>query len=212
MTRLLLVRHGETEWNARRVLQGQHDVALSLRGQKQAADLAAMVRTLSPTRVIASDLGRTRQTAAALGFEPEVDPRWREADLGSWTGRSIAELREREPDLYAGWRGGSFTPQGAESFDTLGARVLAATKELLGSDDTVLVVTHGGPIRAVCSHWLLLPPKRIVPVSPGSLTVLELPAGPADPIDYESADFEPGGAKLHTFNWRPYGVLLDAPD
>ena len=153
-----------------------------------------------------------RQTAAALGYEPEVDPRWREADLGAWTGRSIAELREREPDLYAGWRGGSFTPQGAESFDTLGARVLAATKELLGSDDTVLVVTHGGPIRAVCSHWLLLPPKRIVPVSPGSLTVLELPAGPADPIDYESANFEPGGAKLHTFNWRPYGVLLDAPD
>lgn len=204
MTRLLLVRHGETEWNARRVLQGQHDVALSLQGQKQAADLAATVRTLEPSRVVASDLERTRQTAAALGFEPEVDPRWREADLGAWTGQSIAALRAEQPDAYAAWRSGTFTPARAESFETLGARVLAATNELLGSGDTVLVVTHGGPIRAVCAHLLLLPPKRIVPVSPGSLTVLELHA--------DHAAFEPGGAKLHTFNWRPYGMLRDAPD
>ena len=86
-------------------------------------------------------------------------------------------------------------------------RVVAATKELLGWGETVLVVTHGGPIRAVCAHWLCLPPKRIVPVSPGSLTVLELPASPDD-----RAASKLGGAKLHTFNWRPHGALLDAPD
>lgn len=180
MTRLLLVRHGETEWNAARKLQGQRDIALSARGQRQASGLAAMVRTFVPARVVASDLKRTLQTAAALGYTPETDPRWREADLGTWTGEGIDALRQRDPDAYAAWRGGLLTPEGAESFDILKGRVVAATKELLGSSETVLVVTHGGPIRAVCAHWLCLPPKRIVPVSPGSLTVLELPAAPDD--------------------------------
>lgn len=204
MTRLLLVRHGETEWNAARRLQGQRDISLSEPGQRQAAELAAMVRSLAPSLVIASDLKRTLQTAATLGYTPETEPRWREADLGAWTGQHIDTLQDTVPDAYAAWRSGSFTPAGAESFDTLSRRVIAATRALLGKD-TVLVVTHGGPIRAVCAHWLCLPPKRIVPVSPGSLTVLELPTG-------ARAAFEPGGAKLHTFNWRPHGALLDAPD
>jgi glucosyl-3-phosphoglycerate phosphatase len=204
-TRLLLVRHGETEWNAQRRLQGQRDIALSPRGQEQAADLAAMVRALAPDRVIASDLARALQTSAALGYTPEADPRWREADLGAWTGQPIEALRQHQPDAYAAWRGGLFTPAGAEPFDTLRERVVAATEELLGTCKTALVVTHGGPIRAVCAHWLCLPPKRIVPVSPGSLTVLELSTG-------EHAASKPGGAKLHTFNWRSHGALLDAPD
>ena len=93
MTRLLLVRHGETEWNALRKLQGQRDIALSARGQRQASGLAAMVRAFAPGRVVASDLKRTLQTTAALGHAPETDSRWREADLGTWTGEGIDALR-----------------------------------------------------------------------------------------------------------------------
>lgn len=88
--------------------------------------------------------------------------------------------------------------------DTLRERVLEATQDLSGTARTVLIITHGGSISALCAHLLWLPPKRVVPVSPGSLTVLELPAA-------EHATFEPGSAKLHTFNWRPHGALLDVP-
>lgn len=203
MTRLLLVRHGETDWNAARRLQGQQDISLSARGQGQAAALAGMVASFAPDMVVTSDLTRTRETAAALGYpEPETDPRWREADLGAWTGEYIDALRKDVPDAYAAWRGGDFTPEAAEPFEALSERVRAATEALIGRGQTVLVITHGGPIRAVCAYLLCLHPKRVVPVSPGSLTVLELPDGAT----------QAGSAKLHTFNWRPHSVALDAPD
>lgn len=199
--RLLLVRHGETAWNAARKLQGQADISLSERGARQVAGLQGIVRAFAPIHTVASDLRRTLESAAALGYTPERDPRWREADLGAWTGESIDALRERTPEAYRAWREGTLTPAGAEAFETLSARVLGATCELLGRGETTLVVTHGGPIRAVCAHWLGLPPKRVIPVSPGSLTVLEFAANGAVP-----------SAKLHTFNWTPYGPLLDPPD
>lgn len=203
MTLLLLVRHGETEWNRARKLQGQQDIPLSARGTQQAVALAEMVASFAPDSVVTSDLARTQQTATALGYSaPKTDPQWREADLGSWTGAAIDVLRKTTPNLYTAWRNGTFTPEGAEPFSILRKRVVTATKTLGTSGKTVLVVTHGGPIRALCAELLCLPPPRVVPVSPGSLTVLLLPHGAANPND----------AKLHTFNWRPHGALLDAPE
>jgi len=197
MTRLLLVRHGETAWNAARKLQGQADIPLSARGRAQVAHLARIVASFAPDRAVASDLRRTTQSAALLGYpQPLADARWREADLGTWTGESMARLRREAPEDYRAWREGRLTPDGAESFEALGARVLAAAEELVGRAETVLVVTHGGPIRAICARWLCLPPKRIVPVSPGSLTIVEFK----------------GRAALHTFNWTPLGALADPPD
>ncbi|MGO1174057.1 MAG: histidine phosphatase family protein [Actinomycetaceae bacterium] len=171
--RLLLVRHGETAWNSDGRLQGQRDIGLSERGTAQARELAPLVRDMGPTHVIASPLRRTIETVASLGFTPDrLDERWMEADLGAWTGRSASDLLAAgEP--YADWRAGRFTPPGAEPFEALQERVVAAVADLPDLP-TVLVVTHGGPIRAVCDRLLGLAPSAVVPAEPASMTILEI--------------------------------------
>src|SRR5687767_11611144 len=105
MRRLLLVRHGESEWNAGRRLQGQADIALSSRGEEQARALRPVVTALRPGRVLASSLKRARDTAALLGFpDAELRDELREIDVGEWTGASIDELRARDGVAYSGWR------------------------------------------------------------------------------------------------------------
>ena len=91
--RLILVRHGESTWNAEERLQGQLDPPLSERGREQSRALAAMLDGLPDDRVVCSDLGRARETAELLGLRPaRFDPRWREIDVGSWGGRVAAEV------------------------------------------------------------------------------------------------------------------------
>lgn len=96
-----------------------------------------------------------------------------EADLGVWTGRTASDLLESgEP--YAEWRAGRATPPGGESFEALTERVTAAAAELMTAGGVALVVTHGGPIRALVHHLIGLAPERIVPVDPGSLTIIDV--------------------------------------
>lgn len=83
--RLLLVRHGQSEWNAGRVLQGQADVPLSDLGRAQAAALAPTIAALAPDRAVTSDLQRAAATAAILGYpDARPDPALREIDVGVW--------------------------------------------------------------------------------------------------------------------------------
>jgi glucosyl-3-phosphoglycerate phosphatase len=185
---LLLIRHGETAWNAARRLQGAVDLPLSPAGRAQARALAQMVAALAPVAAVASDLARARETAALLGFPgARLDRRWRESDLGRWTGRSPAEL---PPGHHRQWRAGRRTPPGGESWEALGARVGAALADLReGGRGTVLVVTHGGPIRRALALMVGLDPDRIVPPRTGSLTVVDLE----------------GGARLRAYNLTPGG-------
>ncbi|MES2549577.1 MAG: histidine phosphatase family protein, partial [Pseudomonadota bacterium] len=91
--RLLLVRHGQSEWNAGRVLQGQADVPLSDLGRAQAAALAPVVAGLAPDRAVTSDLVRASVTAAILGYtNARPVPALREINVGVWQGRSIPDL------------------------------------------------------------------------------------------------------------------------
>jgi glucosyl-3-phosphoglycerate phosphatase len=179
MDRLVLVRHGETEWNARRVLQGQADIALSERGREQARDLRDVVRTWMPDMVVCSDLARARETAAVLGYaNAKPDPRWREADLGEWTGMSSDQLKRDCPEHHRRWRDGLDTPPKGESFTQLCQRIATAIDALRDGPAAVLVVTHGGAIRAALSGLLGLQPNRIVPVDPASATVIQMNPGP----------------------------------
>jgi probable phosphoglycerate mutase len=169
---LLLVRHGETPWNAARRLQGVADPALSPAGRAQAAALAPMVAALAPDAAVASDLRRARETAELLGFpDARLDRRWRESQLGRWTGRATDEL---PPGHHREWRAGRRTPPGGESWEALGARVGSALADLRGEVGTVLVVTHGGPIRRALALLVGLGPDRIVPPRTGSLTVVDV--------------------------------------
>lgn len=205
MKRLLLVRHGETVWNSERRLQGQEDIPLSARGIEQARSLAPVVRAFAPATVVASDLKRAHQTAEALGYGAcKLDERLREAHLGAWVGLRAADLLREEPASYLAWREGTLTPPEGESFEQLQVRTLAVLQDVLREPGPVLVVTHGGVVRAALAQLLGLYPDRIVPVSPASLTIVDVEEG--------ALEAGSGGAKLHSFNVTGYDALEPAPD
>ncbi|SFZ82512.1 probable phosphoglycerate mutase [Devosia enhydra] len=200
MKRLLLVRHGESEWNALRRLQGQANIGLSDKGEAQALALADTIRALAPDRALTSDLLRAHRTAELLGFADAVpEPRLREVDVGDWTGRDIADIVATDPEGYRGWRAGQAAPPGGELWADFVARTSGVVAPALEAADRVLLVCHGGVIRALLQALLGLEPRRIIPVGPGSLTILARKPG-------EDA------FRLELFNYAPGGPVLDAPD
>jgi broad specificity phosphatase PhoE len=146
MTIVLLVRHGETDWNRERRWQGWADVPLSELGRQQAAELAARLRTVPLDAVYSSDLSRALETAelvaAEHGLPAIADSGLREIDVGSWSGLTKAEIQERFDGVW---------PDDAETSEAHAARVRAAASRILHehAHGTVLLVTHGGTIRAL---------------------------------------------------------------
>jgi probable phosphoglycerate mutase len=154
MTVLILWRHGLTDWNAGERVQGQTDTPLNDRGRAQAAAAARQLAALRPAAIVASDLRRAADTAAALAALTDLpvqsDARLRERHFGDWQGLTIAEIAERYPAEYARWRGGD--PDfgcGAETVDDMAKRVGAALREAVdaAAGGTVVVATHGGAAR-----------------------------------------------------------------
>ena len=151
MARILLVRHGQSEWNADGRWQGQADPPLSELGAEQAV---AAARALGMVDAIyASDLVRAHHTAelvaGQLGADVAVEPRLRERSAGEWEGRTRAEIDEGWPGyLETGRR-----PAGYEPDDSVLERVLAALAAIAAMHDgDVLVITHGGVVRVVERH------------------------------------------------------------
>ena len=150
--RLILVRHGESTWNAEELLQGQLDPPLSERGRGQSQALAGILDGLPDERVLCSDLGRARETAELLGLRPgRFDARWREIDVGEWGGRPASEVDAQGGEL-TNWRGGPRTAPGGETWADFSARVAGAVDELIEAGGPWLVVCHGGCIRAAVAH------------------------------------------------------------
>ncbi|MEO3744919.1 histidine phosphatase family protein [Plantactinospora sp. B5E13] len=161
MTRLIVWRHGNTDWNAANRVQGQLDVALNDLGREQAAAAAPLLAALRPDAIVASDLGRATDTAAALaaltGLPVRTDPRLRERFYGEWQGLRMSEIAERFPAEHARWRAGEPDPGCAvESLDELGKRVGIALQEAADAvpGGTVVVATHGGAARQGCGYLL----------------------------------------------------------
>jgi broad specificity phosphatase PhoE len=151
--RLLLVRHGQSTWNAIGRWQGHADPPLSELGARQAGAAAEAVADLAVVAVVTSDLQRAHRTAE-LVQPPEipitVEPALRERDAGAWTGLTRDEIEKQFPGDLAARRSGP----GFEGDEALLARVLPVLGALVaGTDaDVVLVVTHGGVIRALERH------------------------------------------------------------
>ncbi len=149
--RLLVWRHGRTEWNASGRFQGQLDPPLDDEGRAQAAWTAPQLAGGLPagdTVLLSSDLRRARQTADALapllGVEVRVDERLREHSLGRWEGLTRTEVAERYPEQYADWVAGHpVRGRGGEAAEAVAARALAAVAALPPARTAVLV-THGG--------------------------------------------------------------------
>ena len=154
MTTLLLVRHGETDWNRDGRWQGHSDTPLNEVGRAQARELAASLDGIDV--IYASDLARAHETAeilgAQLGVEVRLDKRLRERGFGAWEGLTMAEIERRFREAHERWRAGEgFGADDAESFKDFAARVLSFVEDVLSRHphETVLVVGHGGSIRVV---------------------------------------------------------------
>ena len=177
------MRHGRTVWNDEGRFQGQTDIPLSPEGREQARLLARRLRDLPFREVFSSDLSRARETgeilASALGLPLHLRREWREMDYGRWAGLSFAEIRERYPreaEAYLrDWV--NVAPPGGESFRELMERVKHALEEVLASPgEHLLVVAHGGSIRAAVCLLLGLDPllRRLFALGNAALVELEL--------------------------------------
>lgn len=164
MTRLILVRHGETHGNVQQLWHGAMDSPLTVRGHQQVAATAVQLAKLNQAYAVAafyvSPLPRAQQTAAAIaaaiGQQPIIEAGLREFDLGEWEGRTFLDLRNNE-NLWGRWRQDPhFMPPHGESPHSFHARVLATMHHLaaLHPGATVLIVTHGGVICNVLAAWL----------------------------------------------------------
>ncbi|MDU0479376.1 histidine phosphatase family protein [Staphylococcus chromogenes] len=164
--RLILLRHGETYYNATRRMQGQMDTELSEVGIAQAEKAAEHLQSFNITTVVSSDLTRARDTAQAvarkIGAQVGVDKRLRETNLGVWQGMSHEEVDAQYPGARALWRhDAAWAPPEGESRLAVAERAKAVVDELMRDlndwdDSTVLLVAHGGTIAALTSALLRL--------------------------------------------------------
>jgi broad specificity phosphatase PhoE/ribonuclease HI len=188
-TRLLLLRHGQTELSTQRRYSGRGNPALTETGEGQAEAAAAYLgQRGGVAAVITSPLQRAYDTAAkaakALGLDVTVDDDLIETDFGGWEGLTFMEAAERDPQLHRSWlRDTSIRPPGGESFDSVAERVQRARARIISehAGETVLVVSHVTPIKTML--------RLALDAGPGILYRLHL-----DLASLSIAEFYPDGA------------------
>jgi probable phosphoglycerate mutase len=155
VTTILLARHGESDWNHTKRWQGFADRPLTELGLAQAERLADRLDETELDAVWSSDLKRARDTAEVVarrkGLEVQTTPELREVDVGSWSGLTRAEAEARFPEGYARWIQGGEGWEDGETYSQLGERVVRAILAIAAAHEggRVLVVAHGGTIRAI---------------------------------------------------------------
>jgi len=171
----LLLRHGQTAWNAESRFQGQLDIDLDDEGRAQAERAAELLARLRPDLLVSSDLRRAGDTAAALarrtGLTVGYDARLRETYAGVWQGRTRAELDEQFAADRASWLAGSDVRAGVdgERRSEVGARMAAALLDhaaQLAPGGLLVATTHGGAASSAL-HVMLGIPRAIWPVLSG---------------------------------------------
>jgi len=168
MTRLLLARHGQTDWNMQRRFQGQADIPLHPVGLAQAAALGRRLASERVDGICASDLERARRTAEAIaghhGLEVTPDVRLREVLMGAWEGLTFAEVERRDPEALARWVANPATVSlpGGETLTTLAERVRAVLDDLRQrpEEESIALVSHGGTLQVLLCLALGMPPEN----------------------------------------------------
>lgn len=156
LTRLLLARHGETQWNLEHRMQGHRDSPLTDRGRWQAKQLAERLRSAPLAAIYSSDLGRTQATAALLaaphGLEVRSAPAFREGHFGLYEGATHDELVARYGPAVDEWLADPVdqSAPGGETLRQLHQRVAAFIRQVVADHpgQTLLLVGHGGSVRA----------------------------------------------------------------
>ena len=175
-TRVVLARHGETEWSASGRHTGRTDIPLTDRGRDEARRLGRALAGRSFARVLVSPLVRARQTAelAGVGDRAIVDDDLREWDYGVYEGRTRVEIAAEEP----GWTVWTRPIRGGESLAQLGARADRVIDRLLPLEGDILLVSHGHFLRVLASRW--------VGAEPGLAGHLELATGTLSELGWET--------------------------
>ena len=161
-TEIILIRHGETEWNSQQRMQGHSNSDLSSVGQAQIQALGQWIKNVPFDHIYSSDSLRAKQTAEAItqfsGHELKIDLRLREKNLGVFEGLTSEEARERHPEVFRLFKtaGSKYVIDEGESTQQLQDRALEIVEEIRikHPEERVLLVTHGGFIRVVMKHLL----------------------------------------------------------
>jgi probable phosphoglycerate mutase len=161
--KIVIWRHGQTDWNIESRFQGHTDIPLNAVGKFQVEHAAKVLLGLQPVKIVSSDLIRARETAAALavltGLEVDVDPALRETNGGSWEGRTDSENRTLDGENFVSWLQGGDEPAGGNGerrsdVANRALRVVNSVREK--SSGTVILVTHGGVARCLIGSILNL--------------------------------------------------------
>lgn len=187
MTRLLLVRHGRSAWNAQGRIQGQFDIELDEEGWRQAHQVAARIKPMAIAAIYSSPLQRARATAESIGTQLNLpvtcDERLMEYQFGVVSGLTWDELVAQHPELAKRWADDAWTVpiEGSEGRVNFAARVKAVMDEIIARHpvDQVVVVAHGGTFNVYLAKMLGLDLKRRHPFHFGntSLSSVEVKNG-----------------------------------
>ena len=178
MTKLILVRHGETDWNRVNRIQGWLDIPLNEEGIKQAEKLAKELSGMKIKAVYSSPLQRALQTARAVAGEYRLEikkiPDIKEINFGEWQGLLVSEAKRKYKKLYAQWLHEPLevTPPGGENLEEVSRRVENACRKIVGNHprETVCLVTHKVTASLIKCHYLNLDRNRLWELLPGNAT------------------------------------------
>jgi probable phosphoglycerate mutase len=168
-TRVIFVRHGETQWNTQARMMGQLNSPLTPKGEQQVLALGERLKPYPISALYSSDLGRAMQTAQAIadasGLEITQDKGLREIHMGDFQGYTYAEIAEKFPDEWQGYQGeGQYTYQtpNGESHAQKSIRAVETLNRLTDQHvgETIVMVSHAGILRAVFEYVLQLPPNH----------------------------------------------------
>lgn len=192
MIRVILVRHGETEWNKDHRLQGQSAVDLAESGYVQAQQAGRYVRGQHPSRGYVTPLHRTRQTFDQFGldFPPEVAEGLIEQNLGEWEGMKTARAKDEYAEAYKSWKTGEGTPPGGEPPQLVAQRTVSAfcrivraaadlaptpSPDLSLEVRTVVVVSHGTSLKALMEGLGVMDRSQVISLTAAAISVIDVP-------------------------------------
>ncbi len=193
LTTIVLIRHGETDWNRDRRFQGHADIPLNDAGREQMRGLADRLAGARFSVAYTSPLRRASESAALLagrlGLEVRASDALKEVDVGAWSGLTVKEVEARFPEGFARWvewRCAGWTD--GETYEELGSRVVGGLREIAEQHhgERVLAVTHGGPIRTAAAAAFGVPlhevRDRVGPVGNAAVLQIDIRDGILEPV------------------------------
>ncbi len=165
--RLILVRHGQTEWNKQIRFQGIADIPLDDEGMRQAEFLSQRIASWPPDVIYTSPLNRAKSTAQIISrqfdIQPIIVPELIEVNFGIWEGVSIPQLEHDDPEAITRWKADPFfnVPEGGESWPEICERLSRAMNAIISAGhERVIVVAHGGVMRVLIAMILGIDPHK----------------------------------------------------